>query len=280
MKKNLLAFCALTALVFASCQQDPDFTDPGTTPGGGSDSTRLMKSVMKTGNDSTVVNFNYTAAGKVASMIYSGADQGQPLNINITLQRNASGIITKQIIKSPEFQTAGIDSIVANVNYDAAASRYKSSVTKLSLLGMNFADSIVFVYDAAGKPTSAINYAIKGTGGYVIDSKTDYTYSGNNLLSEKVYAFDPASSSYDLEETYTYEYDTKVNPLQFTSEALILGMSQSYSANNLTKITLVAADPADNFIQTSTYTYNSANRPRTAASINNGVTSTFSFTYQ
>lgn len=114
--------------------------------------------------------------------------------------------------------------------------------------------------------------------GYEPVTKTEYSYTGSNLLSEKVYSYNATTLGYDPEETYTYMYDSKVNPLQFANEAPVLNMSPFYSANNITKTTLVAADPADNYAATETYIYNSSDRPATSTNVI-GAETTFTTYY-
>ena len=130
--------------------------------------------------------------------------------------------------------------------------------------------------------TSQIDYFDDGSGlGYEPLTKIEFTYNGNNLASQKIYSYESTTSSYTLEDTYTFEYDAKINPMKFSEEAMILGMSQFYSANNITKTTLVSvANPPDNFVANITYTYNSVNRPVTGTEVNGGTTSVTTFTYQ
>jgi hypothetical protein len=83
-----------------------------------------------------------------------------------------------------------------------------------------------------------------------------------------------------LVETYNFEYDSKTNPLQFTSEASVLGMPNYYSSNNTSKINHVAASPANNFVSNITFTYNNSNRPLTSNSVTGTTTTTTTYTYQ
>ena len=57
-------------------------------------------------------------------------------------------------------------------------------------------------------------------------------------------------------------------------------MNPFYSANNVTKITLVAADPADNYVSTEIYTYDSSNRPLTGTDVTGGTTTLTNYYYQ
>ena len=99
-------------------------------------------------------------------------------------------------------------------------------------------------------------------------------------MTEKFYEYDDMSSSFVLDGTSTYEYDAKTNPLQFSTDAPIMGMSMYFPANNTTKETYVATDPADNYTVMNTYTYNSVNRPVSAVQVDGTTTSEVKFYYQ
>jgi len=270
----ILALSAFTCVFLFSCKKEDDLSNNS----GGSNPTRLVKMVTKSGSDSTVYNFTYNSSGKITAANLSGAESGQPIDLRVTYIRNASGIIQKQVLKSNEFAAVGIDSIVTIVNYDAGNNRYKNAVSVFSIFGFSIRDSIVFQYDASGKMITEIDYTDGGGGTYDPSTKTEYSYSGNNVLSEKFYSY--GGAAFDLDETDTYEYDAKTNPLQFASDAVVLNLVPFYSANNTTKTTVVASNPADNYITTETYTYNSSNRPATSTSVTGSETATTTYYYQ
>lgn len=277
MRKLSVAFFALTAVLLMSCQKEVDDGAGGGSTGG----TKLLRTVAKSGSDSLVTDYNYTSANKLSGFTLYGVQGGQPIDFLVKFHRNGSGIIQKMISSSSAFVPLGIDSIETFVQFDAGNNRYKAALTTISLFGLTFIDSVAYQYDAGGRLSSQIDYADDGTGGgFVQNSKREYTYNGSNLATQKVYQWDDASSTFLLAETYTYEYDTKVNPLQFVQDAPVMGMDGFYSANNTTKTTLVAADPADNFITTDTFTYNTANRPATATSVTGTTTTNISYFYQ
>jgi len=173
----------------------------------------------------------------------------------------------------------GIDSIVTVVGYDLGNNRYKNGVSVFVLSGLSIRDSIAFQYNGTGRLASETDYSDVGFG-MDPSTKTEYSYSGNNLAGEKLYSYDANSSSFQLDDTYTYEYDSKINPLQFATEGAILNMNPFYSANNITKTTLVDSDPAINYVSIETYTYNSSNRPATSTSVTGSDTSTTTYYYQ
>lgn len=272
----LTSMLALASLLLFSCQKEKESVGGG---GGGTNSTRLVKMVLKSGADSAVEEFTYNSAGKIVGFRLSGAESNQPVDLRLTYIRNSSGIIQKQILKSNDLGTLGLDSIVTVVNYDGANSRYKNAVSEFVLFGFSIRDSIDFQYDGTGRLVSEIDYTDAGLG-MEPSTKTEYTFSGNNLAGEKTYSYDDVAGAFQLEETYTYEYDSKTNPLQFASDAPVLNMNPFYSANNIIKTTLVATDPASNYVSTESYTYDSSNRPLTSTGVTGGTTTTTTYYYQ
>jgi hypothetical protein len=281
MKRLLIALPPLTILILISCQKEVEDTI-GNSNGGSTSGAKLIKTVSKSGSDSTIVNYTYNSSGKIANYAVSGSNSGQAVDLRVRFVRNGSGTIQKRIIKSDDLIGIGIDSIVTNVNYDAVNNRYKNAVTSTSFFGFTFKDSVVFNFDGTGKVASQIDYSNDGSGGpYEITSKIDYTYLGNNILTQKYYSYDVVTSNYTLDETDTYEYDNKTNPLQFANEAFILDVvgEDFYSANNYTKVTSVPTGN-NSTIATISYTYNSTGRPLTAIVVSGSTTTTNAYTYQ
>jgi hypothetical protein len=277
MKNSLTAILTILSFGLFSCQKEVD--DIFSNTGGVVSGTRLIKTVEKTGADSVVSVYGYNSSGKIINADIAGVEAGQAYDISLTYVRNSSGIIQKQILESSDFASIGIDSIVSIVSFDAGNNRYKNSVTNFSLSGIPLIDSIMFQYDASGRLITEIDYNDVGFG-YLPSWKKEYTYSGNNLATEKYYSYDLASGNFLLEDTGTYEYDTKTNPLQFATDAAILNLYPFYSANNVTKFTYVASDPADNFTSTINYTYNSSNRPLTDVTTTGTEVASTTYYYQ
>jgi hypothetical protein len=270
----LITLVVAAALVCTSCKKEQDSVNGG----GGSNNNRLIKMVGKSGSDSSVSEFTYNASGKIVGFKLSGAESGSPLDLRLTYVRNNSDIIQKQILKSNDLGALGLDSIVTVVNYDVGNNRYKNAISVLVLFGFAIKDSIVFQYDGTGRLASEIDYTDAGSG-MEPSTKTEYTYAGNNLAGEKYYEYDDVTASFQLVDTTTYEYDSKINPLQFAPDAAVLNMNPFYSANNITKTTYVdATDPSYNYVSNDTYTYTPANRPATSTSVTTGsntVTTTY-----
>jgi hypothetical protein len=275
MRNLLTAVFAILTIGMFSCQKE---VKDIFAPSGSGNGTRLIKAVDKSGTDSTVTIYGYNAAGKITSADFSGIDSGQAFDLSIRYVRNSSNIIQQQIVKSSDFSSLGIDSLVTYVRYDQGTNRYINAVSSFILFGLPLADSIVFQYDGSGRLVTEIDYTDVGFG-YDPVTKKDYIYAGNNLATEKVYQYDFSSSTYSLEDSYTYEYDTKVNPLQFATDAPVLNLFPFYSANNVLKTTYVSSDPAYNFVMTEAYTYNSSNRPVTDISTTGSDVTTTTYYY-
>lgn len=276
MRNSLTLLLATLTVGIFSCQKE---VKDIFAPAGGSTGTRLIKTVDKSGSDSTVTVYGYNSSGKIISADFAGIDSGQAFDLNIRYVRNSSNIIQQQIIKSSDFSALGIDSLVTAVRYDQGTNRYINAVSSFILFGLPLADSIVFQYDGSGRMVTEIDYTDVGFG-YAPATKKEYTYTGSNLATEKVYQYDFSSSTYSLEDTYTFEYDTKVNPLQFATDAPVLNLYPFYSANNVVKTTYVSSDPTYNFVSTESYTYNSSSRPVTDISTTGSDITTTTYYYQ
>jgi hypothetical protein len=280
MKNLLTATLVISCFALFSCQKEVDGTlSNGGSNNGGTSGTKLTKTLEKLGGDSLSTVYRYNSSGKIIGVDMVGVDAGQPYDYYLTYVRNNSGIIQKQIIKSSDLVQFGVDSVLSLVSYDAASNKYKSAVSNLSLFGIPIIDSIVFQYDGSGRLITEIDYSDVGFG-YLPSWKRVYTYNGSNLGTEKYYSFDINTNNYTLDYTATYEYDTKINPLQFVADAAILNLEPFYSANNITKLTYVTSDPADNFVSTVNYTYNSTNRPLTDVTTTASEVTTTSYYYQ
>ena len=113
-------------------------------------------------------------------------------------------------------------------------------------------------------PTKIATYTDPGgIGTYIEFEYNEYTYSDNNVTTEKVYAFDLTSMQMELVYTYEYEYDTKKNPYRYIGINNILTDLLFLSNANVTKVTckddkgVTVDDESANYV----YEYNSNNYP-------------------
>ena len=270
--KVLLLLILVTSILF-SCQKEVDFANTGGGNGGTPD-IFLQKLVSKSGSDSSTLEFGYNSSKKLITLNTIDVTNGTTSLNQERVERNSQGIIQKLIIKDDQYQQLGLDSVVTVMEYSSG--RYVSKVTTIDLGIALFRDSVVLIYDAEGKVATERIYDDLATGNYEENSKIDYTYSGNNIATIKQYSYD--GSTYSLVVTYSYdEYDNKVSPMNIGFDAFVFDSPAMYSFNNPTKSSIADSGSSETF--TTTYTYNSANKPLTGTSTIQPGNSTATATY-
>jgi uncharacterized lipoprotein NlpE involved in copper resistance len=262
MRKLFLAFLA-AVLLLCSCKKELSLENPDSIPGGSTTTGTglLTRMVSVAGADSSVNDYGYDAAGHLITVNYTSTRGG---NQYTRLYRNSAGVLTKFTIKSDDLDSAGIDSIETVVTYNSAQGRYAYGIATINFSGVVYTDSTVYNYDNNGALINKTTYAKAGPSNYQLYSKNDYSYNtGNNIGVEKYYTFNGTANNFDLEATYNYTYDDKVNPLQLGAEGPIVLDDVSYAgpgnANSFQFIDNV--DPTNNFSTSTTFTYNSLNKP-------------------
>ncbi|MGE5518451.1 MAG: hypothetical protein ACM3VS_00905 [Candidatus Dadabacteria bacterium] len=262
--KIFVTLAIILSVLFMSCQKEISYEDPNGTGGTVTPTvgTQLIKIGQKSGSDTSTIQYSYNSSNRISGYVITGTSSGQQLNSTIDYVRNSSNVITQQVYKDPSLSQYGLTQVVTNYTYDASASQYKYALTQITIMGNTYKDSIAYNYDASNKLISTIDYENAGSG-YAPFSKEEYSYSGSNLGSVKYYSYDDSTSNYLLDETHTFEYDSKVNPLKFVSDAPVLGMTTYYSANNVSKQTIVVTSPSSTQTVSTTYTYNTNNMPIT-----------------
>lgn len=277
MKKLLFAVLPVTLLFLLSCQKE---LNPDGFNGGGAPDQLLIKLAIKNGADSNVTEFGYNNNKKLVSVRSLGVDAGTDIDTRETFVRNSQGIITQIITKDADLVASGVDSVISKVNYSGG--RYTSRVSIIDFFGFfQFKDSAVFTYNGSGNIIVVEDFLDVGTG-YERFLKTEYTYTGKNITTEKYFSYDDASSSYVEEAIKTVTYDAKKSPLNLGLEAFAMGYYNWYSANNAVKsVTVSSADPTQSETQDVTYVYNSSDKPVSGTTvIQGGPTATFTFTYK
>jgi hypothetical protein len=272
MKSLLAAVLSVCCITFFSCQKEVDgnIVNGGAGSGGGNTgpSGTLRKLVIHDGSDSAVYNFFYNKAGKILGENIETFSSGVSEFNNQYVERNSQGMIQKVITKASQFAQFGIDSLIAIVS--SSNGRYTNKVLRFGILGDTASVTTIFFYDANGRIVSQKDYVDDGSGD--IDSaRTDYTYTGSNLSSIKIFDLNTGSSTPDLVQTL--EYDAKTSPLVVGNEAFILNNFYSwYSTNNFIKETAILDGDPVTHIQTWTYTYNASNKPVTVSITQDGET--------
>ena len=275
MKRILTSLYIFSILFLLSCQKESGFSDNNGS-GGASGTGLLSKLVSKSGSDSSVLVFGYNSSKKLINLNITLVSGGTTATVQERAERNGQGIIQKLILKSDFYQQAGFDSVVTVLRYNSG--RYTSKVTSFDLSVVIIKDSVALSYDGSGKVVSERAFVDDGSNAYEEYRKVEYTYNGNNISTLKTYSFDSGTSSYTLEEAYTYDqYDDKASPLYFGVEAFIFDSPFFISANNILKSSLTAGGTTENY--TITYTYNSSGKPLTAVSTIQPGNSTSTGTY-
>jgi YD repeat-containing protein len=279
MKKLLTISAFGSSLLFFSCQKEIDWGLGGISPSG-----KLIKTVSKTGTDSTVTQYSYDAAGRLVKEKTTSSAIGLNLNSELMIVRNSSGIITKTIQKSDALQQIGIDSLETIVHYNSSASRYQSAVFQMSMFGLTIKDSAAYTYDGNGRITTEIHYQSFLGLPFTPSLKSEYDYSAQGDLTViRQFTFNPSSFSYNLVSIQSLNYDTKVNPLQMNHDAFVILRPTYHTSHNPTQVTVSnLSNPSLNFTLATVYTYNAANKPLTAETTRTptGEVTNVTYTYQ
>lgn len=185
---------------------------------------------------------------------------------------------------NPQYlNTFNSDSIIYTTNYSAAYDRYTSLVNYLFFKsGITEYDSTYFTYDASGTVTKATKLMNNNNGslpGFQEAERNEFTYENGNLMRCKNYIL----SSLFLEQTV--KYDTKVNPMGFGTEWILIGSTRNNrkfeqsSPNNATVINYIKNGTMSTIAATFTYLPNNFPASKTETLVN-GQQQTSIFTYQ
>src|SRR6185295_5636063 len=263
MRANVALLLILVTMVLFSCQKEIDFASAGGGSGGTTD-VLLQKMVSRSGSDSSTLEFGYNSSKKLMTLNTTDVTSGTTSLTRERVERNSQGIIQRLIIKDDQYQQLGLDSVVTVMEYSSG--RYVSKVTTIDLGIVVFRDSVALIYNAEGKVVTERVYDDLATGNYEENSKIDYTYDG---------------STYSLVVTDSYdEYDNKVSPMNIGFDAFVFDSPAMYSSNNPTRSSISDGSSSETF--TTSYTYNSSNKPLTGTSViqPGNSTTTASYYYQ
>jgi hypothetical protein len=261
-------------LLLAACQKESSLENLNSGPGGGPSNPNqgsLRRLVTVAGGDSTAVDLSYDASNRLTLYNVTSTDPDENAYVRVT--RNSAGIITRYVSNNEGLLSQGIDSLVTNLFYNTAQSRYTYGLSAYTESGTTYFDSTAYAYNGAGNMTAKTSYLRVGPSPYVPYQKSEYTYAGGNVLSEKYYFINANTSS--------YTYDDKVNPLKLGVEALILIDDVMYFGNNnASAVSFVdATDPANTVAVNIAYNYNSANKPAGGTATQVGSSGTYSLRY-
>ena len=266
--RNALIAVLLVAAVLPSCKKDD---------AGSSSQNLLAKIVTKQGSDSTVAEYSFDSQGRFVQERSTAVDASGSETTTISLVRDANGRATKvtEAITGSSPATFATDYVYVS----PSDKKVRNGIFLFDFSGLQVRDSIAFTYatkvsktshyyTAAGVPTTQAYYY-------------EYAYDGKgNMTQVKVYQ--PNSSGViTLTATVNFEYDAKISPVYFNDDVLVEYLGSQYvSPNNITKVSIVAADPADNFTATTVYEYRADGRPTKATTNADGSTYVSTYTYK
>lgn len=256
-------YLAVASLLLYSCKKE-DSQSNSLKP--------IAKIVTRSGSDSTVIEYSFDSQNRFAQE--KTTDNGDISTISLV--RDGSGRATR-VVESVSGSTSG--SSVTDYTYLSASDRKLRNGILMLDIGIPVKDSIAFTY--ATKVSKTMHYySASGVPSFVA-YYYEYSYDGRGNMSQ-VKVYQPNSSNVmELLATINFEYDTKVNPTYFNDDVLVeyLG-SQFVSPNNITKVSIVAQDPSDNFTSTIVYEYGADNRPLKATTTANGASFVSTYTYR
>jgi hypothetical protein len=261
---RLLILLSIAIILLTSCQKEISTENGGSNNPGGTTSLLLIKSVSKTGNDSTVTLYSYDGSQRLTDITTTGISNGTEINLHNKLVRNSSGIITQTEL----IDYTQADTVIRNIYYDPNIKRYTASAQTIFLSGQTFTDSTTYLYDGNGHIVEEDTYlAQQGLSLIVAKGIVTYNAQGTNIVSGKIFVDTALTATLSEIADLNYTYDTKNRPLSLNknNEAIPAGLEELYSLNNPLTFQLTSlTDPSNSYSVTSSYTYNSSNYPVTA----------------
>jgi hypothetical protein len=284
MKLRAWIILILSSAVFVSCQKA--YSPEGLVlPGTGTNTALLVKSESNTSGttEGTVKTYEYDASRRIMRITTVETDS---FSVSTTFVyrfiRDVDGKITQIRTNALAAGSPGAgfpDSLTITVHYLTGTSNYDYTTYSFDFMGIAVGDSVAYTY-SNNLITESRQYQRLGTPAYTQISRSQYSYSSNNISTLKIY--DPGTNT--LAATISYEYDNK--PISFSAgkESFLYGLDPLMSnANNIARATIVFNTGG---IPTATleytYQYNTANLPISGNSIEtpNTKTTLLKFTYQ
>ena len=293
----MIMLAVLSTSLFTACHhENPDPVTPDPTDTSQISKNLLAKTVLTSGSGVTTKIYQYDAQNRLAWYSNTSTEPGY-FEDTSKIVWDASGHIAQIIYSSDtstfRFPDPKVDSVVYNVFYDAAASKYTYKLTQYTMFpntayAAKFKDSAVYTYDAQSHISQVNDYYFdyKTTKTYVKWATYDYTYNDKGDLTNwktTYYNIDNNNTNYPFEKVYTYE-EKGVNVLSLGNDAIVIGIPENYGAHAPKTITgTYPLNPEYNSTLTFNYNYNTLYRPLSAAitdAADNNAKSTMVYTYQ
>jgi len=266
MPTRIAAFL-IWLIVFSSCQRSEVPQHPNNDP-------LLVKTVMITGAgsspspyDTSIVTYDYNANNRLEKetfhFVYVTSSGLQRLPIGREYIRDGTNRITRikrtnRLVADP----MNLISIFYNVFY------VDNTSTKVSYISDdNNIEKTVFIYNASGtiSKTEIFRHYPLPTDPFKLMGYYQHQYDATgNLLSKTFFADNDHNGVFEQNISYAFEYDSMINPVDRTDDALFDWRWSNFSPANCTKQTnnYGAAQTVDGFILQ--YQYRSDHKPEKA----------------
>ena len=252
MKPFIFLLIILPALCTFSCQKKVDWlVDPVTKDV--LDSNRhqinttelLTRMEAITGNETLKTNFIYDRRSNLLSEHHTGIENGVAVDSYKKYYRDTIGKIIKIAAKSKQ----DADTVYTAVVYDDFYTHtFLYTLSNFKIQGKVVRDSIIYVYDGNWHIGIQKIFRRKDTGIYGLYEQHEFSYSGGNLVVIKDLVDSSQAANLVVVNTRNFIYDSRINPLQLSNEAVLTGNPECASANNLIAITLEnKLSPTNNF---------------------------------
>lgn len=237
--------------------------------------------------DSMVISFVYDNNNRITEI--SGLNEGtateddEMYSFLEKFQRNEKGLVDKMKIVTYLYYSGPDDPQLHwtenfDLHYDDAASIYRYALTTGTGESYPISDSIAYTYGADGRIKTVAVYHLRNNNTPLLGNKFEYEYDTEGNIA--VCKASMVRNS-DREDWFTnrFEYDDKINPMNFGQEMLLVGdfMVSMPTVNNVTACTNAIYSEDGYTVQ---YTYNNYNKPVSATwRYNSGEKMTFKYYY-
>ena len=266
----LLVFSAV--LTLAACKKDDKEDDKDKDP----IVTQKTYLTKLTDGDGDYSKWTYNASNQVIKIEITDSGSTTPEGIiNLTYS-------DKKLTKLEYLENGTVELKLVFLNHNTDNLPVKADFYNDQ--GAGLIKSGYYEYNFTGKKIDKISLYGEVLSQTIEISRIEYTYSGDNVATAKIYEF--GITSVELENITDYEYDNKTSPIlvtelfQFLNGDLFDGLNFN-SVNNISKTTEKDKNGAVQNDESSTtaYEYNSDNLP-TKATITFGSGSTSVLTYE
>jgi hypothetical protein len=281
--KNIGILLMAMMILVVSCSKEESLETGGSGGSGGGGGTGgggvTGAKLVKISSDFVLIptiEFTYDASNRLIK--YTNKQDlggGNTISGQTKVTRDGAGRVIREV-GIDDF--TGDSSVTVYVYQNATDRKVKYGIDGED--GSPFRDSLIFSY--TGDLCTKITFYTSTNSGadYDLYSELTYRYDSRNNVVEATESISDGSALV-LAAKYGYEYDTKVNPVYFRDDMLLLNSDLLFnSPNNATKLSFTVFDPNITIAQTVSYQYRSDNKPSKANGNYSGAPYTINYTYQ